>query len=219
VQAQLKPRRWFEPSRAPAFAAPATGARLTLAPVSVPRRPPRRPSPDRAIDVGLAEFETLRAEIVSHLSAQAAVVGLGLTALGVIIGFSVKEGGSERLLLAIPPLTLLVVLLHAASSYRLALIGKYIRKELWPYLARQAGDPKLPSWEGRVGERQRSWKSIPLSLVVDFPAMAIFILGSIVALLRVGGCDVFVLVGWASVVAAIVLPSLVGLKARALAHS
>jgi hypothetical protein len=73
--------------------------------VSVPRRPPRRPSPDRAVDVGLAEFETLRAEIVNHLSAQAAVVGLGLTGLGVIIGFSVKEGGSERLLLAIPPLT------------------------------------------------------------------------------------------------------------------
>jgi hypothetical protein len=49
--------------------------------------------------------------------------------------------------------------------------------------------------------------------------MAIFILGSIVALIRVGGCEVFVLVGWASVVCAIVLPSLVGLKALALARS
>lgn len=178
-----------------------------------------KPSPDRAIDVGLAEFETLRAEIVSHLNAQAAVVGLGLTGLGVIIGFSVKEGGNERLLLAVPPLTLLVVLLHSASSYRLALIGSYIRKELWPYLKERVGDKRLPSWEGRVGERQRSWRSIPLSLVVDFPAMAIFILGSIVALLRVGGCEVFVVVGWASVVGAIVLPSLVGLKAWALARS
>ncbi len=42
-----------------------------------------------------------------------------------------KEGADQRLLLAIPPLTLLVVLLHTAETFRAALIGRYIATELW----------------------------------------------------------------------------------------
>jgi hypothetical protein len=38
------------------------------------------------------------------LTTQAAVVGVGLTGLGVIVGFVVKDQGDRRLLLAVPPL-------------------------------------------------------------------------------------------------------------------
>ncbi len=41
---------------------------------------------ERAVDVAIAEFNALRAEIVSHVTAQAALVGLALTAAGVILG-------------------------------------------------------------------------------------------------------------------------------------
>lgn len=77
------------------------------------------PGKDRVVDVALAEFNALRAEIVGHTTAQYAFVGVALTALGVILGLVIREGGDGRLPLAVPPLTALVSLLHAAISYRL----------------------------------------------------------------------------------------------------
>lgn len=204
----------FEPNRAHRASGSATGRDSTLRLVSVARKPARKSGPDRSVDVALAEFNALRAELVSHLTTQAGVVGLGLTALGVIVGFTVKEGGSERLLLAIPPLTLLVVLLHTAGSWRSALLGNYIRKDLWPYLARRVGDKSLPSWEDRVAARQRPWKAVPIALIIDFPAMAIFIVASVLALIQVGGWDLLWLGGWLAVVGAIAVPTLVGHQIR-----
>jgi hypothetical protein len=174
--------------------------------VSVPRRPPRRPSPDRAVDAALAEFEALRAEIISNMNSQAALAGLALTAVGVIVGLTVKEGASERLLLAIPPLTLFMVLLHTGSSYRLNIIGGYIRKDLWPYIRDRVGDQGLPSWEARVAARQQSWRAGPVAVFFNFPAMTILIAVSIFALIHVGRCEFFSWAGWFSVLASIVAP-------------
>lgn len=166
------------------------------------------------MDAALAEFEALRAEIITNVNSQAALAGLGLTAVGVIVGLTVKEGASERLLLAIPPLTLFMVLLHIGSSYRLSLIGRYIQKDLWPYIAERVGDPALPSWEAKTAARQRSWKEVPVAVFINFPAMAILIVVSIVSLIYVGGCEFFSWAGWFSVVAAIVAPITVGFWIR-----
>ncbi len=142
--------------------------------------------PDRAVDVAIAEFNALRAEIVSHVTAQAALVGLAITAAGVIVGFTVKEGADQRLLLAIPPLTLLVVLLHTAETFRAALIGRYIAVELWEDLEGRVG--KLSSWEAKVAERREKplLKLLPEIFLLDFPAMSLFILASGYALVQVG---------------------------------
>ena len=112
---------------------------------------------EKAVDVAIAEFGALRAEIVSHVTAQAALVGLALTAAGVIVGFTVKEGADQRLLLAIPPLTLLVVLLHTAETFRAALIGRYIAVELWGDLEGRVG--KLSSWEAKVAQPEGGYPS------------------------------------------------------------
>ncbi len=171
------------------------------------------------MDAALAEFQALRAEIISNLNSQAALAGLALTAVGVIVGLTAKKGASERLLLAIPPLTLFLVLLHIGSSYRLNLIGRYIQKDLWPYIAERVGDPALPSWEARTATRQRSLKAAPVALFINFPAMAILILVSIGALVHVGRSDFFSLVGWLSVLGAVVVPIGVGLWARRTSRS
>lgn len=136
--------------------------------------------------MALAEYNALRAEVISHITAQAAVVGLGLTALGVVAGFVAKDGGDQHLLLAIPPLTMLVVLLHAAGTYRVALIGDYIGKTLWPYLAAQVGQRgRLPSWEDKRAERNlKTASAVARGLFIDFPAMTLFIAASIFALYR-----------------------------------
>jgi hypothetical protein len=161
---------------------------------------------ERAVDVAIAEFNALRAEIVSHVTAQAALVGLALTAAGVILGFTVKEGADQRLLLAIPPLTLLVVLLHTAETFRAALIGRYIATELWEDLEGRVG--KLRSWEARVAERRQ----LPLHLLLpeifllDFPAMAIFILASGYALVQVGSGEALWWIDCGALALAIVTP-------------
>jgi hypothetical protein len=167
------------------------------------------------VQAALAEFEGLRAEIISHVNSQAALAGLALTAVGVIVGLTVKEGASDRLLLAIPPLTLFMVLLHIGSSYRLSLIGRYIQKDLWPYIAERVGDPELPSWEAKTAERQRSWSEIPVAFFFNFPAMAILIVVSIVSLVLVNESEFFSWAGWLSVLAAIAAPIAVGLWVRA----
>jgi hypothetical protein len=142
--------------------------------------------PERAIDVAIAEFNALRDEIVSHVAAQAALIGLALTAAGVIVGFTVKDGANQKLLLAIPPLTLLAVLLHTAETFRSALISKYIATELWEDLEGRVG--KLRSWEAGVANRRQQplHRMLPEIFVLDFPAMTILILAGGYALVQVG---------------------------------
>ena len=167
------------------------------------------------MEAALAEFQALRVEIISNLNSQAALVGLALTAVGVIVGLTVKEGAGERLLLAIPPLTLFMVLLHIGSSYRLSLIGRYIENDLWPYIAEQVGDTAgLPSWEAKTAARQFSWEALPVAVFLNSPAMAILIVVSIVALIQVDGPEFFSWAGWFSVVAAIVASMVVGYWVR-----
>jgi hypothetical protein len=153
--------------------------------------------------VAIAEFNALRAEIVSHVTAQAALVGLALTAAGVIVGFTVKEGADQRLLLAIPPLTLLVVLLHTAETFRAALIGRYIAVELWGDIEGRVG--RLSSWEARVARRREQplHQLLPEIFLLDFPAMSLFILASVYALVQVGSGEALWWIDCAAVALAI----------------
>jgi hypothetical protein len=168
--------------------------------------------PDRAVDAVLAEFNALRSEIVSHITAQAAVAGLGLTAMAVVIGFVAKEGSDDRLLLIIPPVTMLVVLLHAAETYRSAQIGTYIRVKLWPYLESQVGE--IPSWEDEVARGRLGGGTLLRALFVDFPAMALFIVASIVALALVGDGEFAWWAGCGMTAIALAVPLVLGLDIR-----
>lgn len=115
--------------------------------------------------------------------------------------------------MAIPPLATLVVLLHAAGTYRLALIGDYIGKTLWPYLETQVGP--LPSWQTRVAERQtRTPSAVAKALFVDFPAMILFIGASVFALARLGEHEELWWMGCFMTVLAIAVPLRIGLLVR-----
>ncbi len=131
---------------------------------------------DRAIvDVLLAEYNALRSEIVAHLTVQAAVVGLGLTALGVIVGLAANSAGDHKALLLVSPLSLFVVLIYAAETYRSAMIEIFIYRHIWPRLEESLGE--LPSWERQAAsERKPKLGVIGTSLLIDVPAMAIFVL-------------------------------------------
>jgi hypothetical protein len=132
-----------------------------------------------SVDVVLAEFNAMRAEKVGHITGQAAVVGLGLTALGVIGGFVAKEG-HDRLLLAIPPIAMLVALGSAAGAYRSTVIGRYIRDELWPHLERNLGpyNGPLPSWQHYIAKTHSKWIVVLKVIFLDSPPTVLFVAAS-----------------------------------------
>jgi hypothetical protein len=138
-----------------------------------------RPYEERVVDVVLAEYNALRAEIVSHINVQAAVVGLGLTAIGVIVGFAAKGGGNHQALLMVPPLSLLVVLIYSAETYRSASIEIYIYHRIWPTL--ELNVAKLSSWERTAACKRLKWNGVWEALVIDLPALAVFLFAAIVA--------------------------------------
>jgi hypothetical protein len=138
--------------------------------------------PDKAVDVALAEFNALRTEIVNHMTAQATLTGVGLTALGVILGFALRGGGDRELLLTIPLLATLVSLLHAGINYQITLIAGYIRTTLWPYLQGRV-DEELPSWETYIATQRRPWGNFALAHLIGTPAIGLFVAASVVALL------------------------------------
>jgi hypothetical protein len=137
---------------------------------------------DKAVDVALAEFHALRTETIHHMAARATLVGVGLTAVGVLFGFAIRQGGDRELLLAVPLLAALVSLLHAGRAFRVTAIGDYIRTVLWPYLQRRV-DHGLPSWETYFVTNRGKWWSLQLAIWVDAPVTVIFAAASVTALL------------------------------------
>jgi len=144
-------------------------------------------------DVALAEFNALRAEMMSHSGAQGALMALVITAIGVIAGFVVKEGGSDRLLLVLPFLVAAVGIYYSEHTRRMGVLGEYIREELWPYLAPPSGiegdcDLRFPSWERTLGDYRRRERPMwspdywSFMLLSGLPGGLIFGLGSAVPL-------------------------------------
>lgn len=159
-----------------------------------PDDPIPTPERDRAgVDAALAEFNALRGELVAHSTGQTAILGLGLTAVGVVIG--VAFGSSSRLILLaiVPILSAVVIVTYCGEAYRVITIGRYIKIELWPYLRTKSSE-RLPSWEEHVVDAEKHWGS-----VVEYPVIGMFGLIGVGSVLLAEGMSV------AAVVAEIVL--------------
>jgi hypothetical protein len=161
----------------------------------------------RAVDVLLAEFNALRAEIVARSNSQSALVGVGLTAVGVIVGLVVKDNGDQRLLLALPPLGALVNLLWSIENRRVTLAGAYIREALWPRLKLLT---KVDiSWEIEVQRRRSSARSVIFPVLAEGSLVAVFA-GAAIAGQLVAGDEVsktLQICGWVLAGLAVLLPA------------
>jgi len=93
-------------------------------------------------DFALEAFKALRAEIDHYLQAMAAVVGVGLTAVGAIGAFGLSQPGNREALLVLPLLAVLVMAITAG-------VGSVVEsKELAPgdhYPYRRLRPPRRPS--------------------------------------------------------------------------
>lgn len=145
-------------------------------------------------DVAPAEFAALRAEIVSRLSAQTTLVGVCLTAVGVVFGLALSDKGvPEQVVLVLPPITVCLGLFYAYNTRATILLGTYIRTKLWPALERDAANgTALASWERfmagyRQGEQFSSpWMRARWMALEATGAATVFVLPSVVALVAYG---------------------------------
>jgi len=104
------------------------------------------PAEQKAIDAAIAQYNSLRAEILGRQSAQGTLFGAGLAAVGVIVGFAVGSGRPPEILLGVTAVCAVVIAVYSGHDIEVMRIGQFIRRELWPYLQSMT-DQAPPSWE------------------------------------------------------------------------
>jgi hypothetical protein len=135
-----------------------------------------------AVDAALAEYNALRTELVAHSAAENAVVGLGLTGIGVVAGVAFGGSGNRQLLAIAPLVASVIILAYYGEAYRVISIGRYIRDDLWPFVRDRTGTD-LPSWENSLTNGRRK----TLSGVVEVPIVVmLYAIGLACALLANG---------------------------------
>lgn len=140
---------------------------LTPAPLLGERMSVNKPEPDRSVDVALAEYNALRAEILGHTTSQNTVLGLGVTAIGVVLGLGINAPGQRAILVFVPVLAGIVILVYWGLAYRIVVIGKYTQMVLWPCLPRPISDVGLLSWEGSLAHLESTRPHRSLSQIVE----------------------------------------------------
>lgn len=134
------------------------------------------PAPSRSIDVALAEFNTLRAEILARTAAQATLASVGLTASGVAVGFALSDKGVSEVAIVVPFFAAAIIVAYVFESFRIIMVGGYVRDVLWPYLQSQTS-ASVPSWESHrlVVSRASTWGLGERLMVVVFLALGILL--------------------------------------------
>jgi hypothetical protein len=143
---------------------------------------------ESVVPILLAEYAALRAEVVARLNSQATTFGVTLTAVGVVAGIVLTGKASRELLLVIPVLAPSLGLFFIDHMRHMALLGLYIRGDLWEVLRRELAGRPLPSWEHRwaayndMSQHRKLSSYLLFALVVVVPPGAVFFLSSVICL-------------------------------------
>jgi hypothetical protein len=96
----------------------------------------------------LAIFNSLRDEIKTRSTAQAALVGLNVTAIGVLGGFFFgKAENPPEILLLIPMVSSVLGMLWIDHAINIANQGSFIQKVVMPELMQSIDLPSIPNYE------------------------------------------------------------------------
>lgn len=121
-----------------------------------------------AVEAALREYEALRAEIDAHQRTKNQYLTLAITATGAIGSFALGRNGNREALLVLPLVLSGLTIIYLRHNVDMELIGQYIRRELWPFVAGSVmpdsdigdGSParthlEIPSWDEWI-QRRRS---------------------------------------------------------------
>lgn len=135
------------------------------------------PEYERALTAALAEFSGLRSLIATRVQLQVAALSAGFTAIGIISGLALQNGGDRNLELLVPFLSAVVSVIYSELRLRIGHSGRYIRDQLWPYIT-SITDPKLHSWEHYTPDKVNRW----LIGISGAQAPGLLLLASVLAL-------------------------------------
>jgi hypothetical protein len=148
---------------------------------------------DNRREVALAEFVALREEILARLSAQNTLVGVCLTAVGVIFGLALSQKGvSLTVVLVVPPVVSGLAFFYLYNARAHVLMSIYLRTRLWPMLRTSEDEDPLVSWEGfmrgyRTGERfESAWTRLRWMSLEPVAGATVFLFPSVFALIACG---------------------------------
>ncbi len=121
----------------------------------------------------LAVFNSLREEIKTRSTAQAGLVTLNVTAIGILGGvFFGKADNTPEILLLIPMVSSVLGMLWIDHAINIANQGRFIEKEVMPDLMKSIDLPRIPNYEVSI---RRLEKRAGLRLfVLGAPILLIF---------------------------------------------
>jgi hypothetical protein len=142
--------------------------------VATQSRPAGESPPSAVVQEGLvAEFASLREEIIARQGHQVTLFSLQLTLTGAILGYALSGPNRSLVLLVIPFSSFVLFGRYVASSLAGANIGRYIREELSPRVPGRLG------WEQWIRDRGSHGYTMFFGfnpLLVAFPGVAVFAL-------------------------------------------
>jgi hypothetical protein len=148
------------------------------------------------VNVRLAEFQALRAEIERRSNAQQALLALNLTVSGSLAGIVASDGLDQRLLIVVAFASATFGVLWLDNHLAIKELGIYIRDELWMW---------APSWEQSVNDLRPGWWRLFFAAAV----MLSFVGVSLAAAIAVAGqFHGYLLVLWTIAVGMAVLTAL-----------
>ncbi|MBV1854355.1 hypothetical protein [Catellatospora tritici] len=132
-------------------------------------------NPGKAADAVLAEYASLRAELLQKLGTQSTIINLNLTAIAGIGGIVITQRADIRLLLMLPVISGALGLLAFGEARDATVIATYIRDHQAPLLAQYIGDQRLFQYERYFQDNRGSLRPVLISLVVGlvFPGISL----------------------------------------------
>lgn len=169
-----------------------------------------------ALDASLAEFNSMRQEILARSATQHTLVNLNITASATIIGLIATKAASEALLLLITLTASTLGVLWSDHARTIRTLGRHINEDIRPRAQRITGEDVL-NWEQRKHDYIRdpasgfnvNWR-VPMVLIFAAPALGALLLTPILNP-TVGGSTLLHWILWgAGAIATLYMIRLVG---------
>jgi hypothetical protein len=135
-------------------------------------------SSDRVVNLVVAEFNALNAEMTSTTSSQQTLISLNVTAAAAVAGLVVANRADPKLLLVSAVLSSALGLVYIANAVHIANISSYITEVLRPLAAEHTGEARLLGWIQRYRVHHRVTRLVYRGLMfglmfAGFPSIAL----------------------------------------------
>lgn len=139
------------------------------------------PAPDMLPTVLLTEYEQLKKEQVARINQRDNLIYTTLAAMAAV-GYAVITGHQPGLMLALPPVCVLLGWTYIANDTKVSALGAYIRDDLGPRVGVAVGAPTVPPFGWEHANHADRWRRYRKAMQA-VPDLLVFALAPIAALI------------------------------------